>query len=406
LLLPQSSRVIDYQWGKIMMPGRLNEEKGIILPIALILTLILMITGLVFVSLGVQENLLVQREIEKRQAFYLAEAGVETAIWQFNYGDQPWLPWSVPWTEDGDGNPTRTETLYDAQSSSVGDYEVTVFDKDALNPLIESSGYVPNKGAEGRVEKTVRVVLEKGHHQMFDYAIASAAGIIIESSGTEIRGSCYAVGNIRIQEATVDGNVGATGTVPVTDGGTVTGTITEGANELPFPEFDSDYYQYYKAYPVINDDLVINGEDPYIVNGILYVTGNVEISNSRLVGPGSIVAEGKIDIGQNCKIGTGLYYGVSLVSAYESAFEEDIAVKIEEGIAENPSQVWGVLWSPNGQIKIELYAKLYGSAVSGGQHKIETGSGVIDYTPFDEDDEDFYSYAARPVYRVTDWEEE
>lgn len=385
------------------MPAQLNEDRGIILPLVLVFTLILMITGLVFVSLGVQENLLVQREIEKRQAFYLAEAGVEIAIWQLNYGDQPWLPsWPAPWTEDGDGNPTRTETLYDPQSSSVGDYEVTVFDKDESPAVIESHGYVPNKEAEGRIEKTVRVILQKGHDPMFDYAIASAAGIIIENPGTEITGSCYAVGDIDIKEATVNGNTEATESVINT--GTVTGTITEGADELPFPKFDSDYYQYYTANEIINDDLEIKGRVPYPVNGILYVTGNVEISDSELVGPGSIVAEGKIKVMQNSLIGTRSETGVSLVSAYESVFEEDIAVKIEEGIAEIPSQVWGVLWSPNGRIKIEMYAKLYGSAVSGGAHKIETGSGVIDYTQFD--DEDFYSYVARPVYRVTDWEEE
>lgn len=383
-----------------MMPGQLNEDQGIILPIVLILTLILMITGLVFVSLGVQENRLVQREIGKRQAFYLAEAGVETAIWQFNYGDPSWP--DPPWTEDGNGNPIRTETVYDSQGSSVGDYEVTVFNKDAPNPLVKSIGYVPSKGAEGRVEKTVGVILQKGHDPMFDYAIASAAGIIIESPGTEITGSCYAVGNIAIQEATVNGNAVATETVSVTGGGTVTGTITEGADELPFPKFDSAYYQY-KANAIINSDLVINGVTPYPVNGILYVTGKVTISDSELVGPGSIVAEGKINIGENSVLGTGLDTGVSLVSAYESAFEGDIAIKLEEGIAENPSQVWGELWSPNGEIKIEMNSKIYGSAVSGGTHKIETGSGVIYYTQFDED---FYSYAARPVYLVEDWKEE
>lgn len=382
------------------MIRQLNEDQGIILPLVLVLTLILMITGLVFVSLGVQENRLVQREIKKRQAFYLAEAGVETAIWQFNYGDQPWLPWSAPWTEDGDGNPTRTETLYDSQGSSVGDYEVTVIDKDASDPLIESTGYVPSKGAEGRVEKTVRVILEKGHDEMFDYAIASAAGMIIESPGTEITGSCYAVGNITIIEATVDGN--AVATESVINGGIVNGTITEGADELSFPEFDSSYYQH-KANSVINGDLVINGEDPYIVDEILYVAGNVTISNSTLVGPGSIVAEDKINIGQNSVIGTGLETGVSLISAYESGFEGDAAIKIEEGIAENPSEVWGALWSPNGQIKIEMNSKIYGSAVSGGEHKIETGSGVIDYRKFEED---FYSYVAQPAYLVKDWEEE
>jgi len=368
----------------------------------IILMLALTLTGIAFLNAGILENGLVRRQIHKNQAFYLAEAGVETAIWQFNYGDRPWRPWPVPWTQDGNGNPTRTETLYDSQGSSAGDYEVTVTDKDASNPLIESTGYVPSKEAEGRVEKTVRVILEKGHDPMFGYAIASAGGIIIENPGTVITGSCYTIGDIIIIEATVNGNAEATGTVSVTNEGTVTGTITEGADELPFPEFDSSYYQY-KADSIINGDLIISGQVPYPVNGILYVTGNVTISDSTLVGPGSIVAVGEINVMQNCLVGTGLGTGISLVSAYESAFEGDIAIKIEEGMADNPTIVWGTLWSPNGEIKIEKHSVIHGSAVSGGKHKIETGSGVIYYTEFDQD---FYSYAARPTYLVQNWQEE
>ena len=148
---------------------------------------------------------------------------------------------------------------------------------------------------------------------------------------------------------------------------------------------------------------MINGVTPYVVDGILYVTGNLTISNSTLVGPGSIVAEGRIKIQKNSLVGTSIDTGVSLVSAYESAFEGDIAIKIEEGVVENPTIVWGTLWSPKGEIKIELNSKLYGSAVSGGEHKIETGSGVIDYRQFDND---FYSYVTRPTYLVQNWQEE
>ncbi len=368
----------------------------------IILMLALMMTGIAFLNAGIMENGLVRRQIHKDQAFYLAEAGVETAIWQFNYGDRPWRPWPAPWTDDGGNNPTRTETLYDPQSSSVGDYEVTVTNKDSSYPQIDSLGYVPGKEAEGKIEKRVRITLEKNHDPMFNYAIASAGGIIIENAGTVINGDCYAIGDIIVQQGTVNGNAEATETVSVTNGGTVTGTITEGAEELPFPEFDSDYYQY-KATSIINGDLMINGVTPYVVDGILYVTGNLTISNSTLVGPGSIVAEGRIKIQKNSLVGTSIDTGVSLVSAYESAFEGDIAIKIEEGVVENPTIVWGTLWSPKGEIKIELNSKLYGSAVSGGEHKIETGSGVIDYRQFDND---FYSYVTRPTYLVQNWQEE
>ena len=219
----------------------------------IILMLALMMTGIAFLNAGIMENGLVRRQIHKDQAFYLAEAGVETAIWQFNYGDRPWRPWPAPWTDDGGNNPTRTETLYDPQSSSVGDYEVTVTNKDSSYPQIDSLGYVPGKEAEGKIEKRVRITLEKNHDPMFNYAIASAGGIIIENAGTVINGDCYAIGDIIVQQGTVNGNAEATETVSVTNGGTVTGTITEGAEELPFPEFDSDYYQY-KATSIINRD--------------------------------------------------------------------------------------------------------------------------------------------------------
>ena len=385
-----------------MTPKAFRSESGAILPIVIILMLALTMTGVAFLNAGIMENNLVRRQIHKNQAFYLAEAGVESAIWQFNYGEAPWLPWSAPWTDDGSGNPTRTETLYAPQSSSVGDYEVTVL-KDLPFPKIDSFGYVPAKEAEGRVEKRVRITLKKDHNPMFDYAIASIGGIIIENPGTVITGSCYTIGNINIIAATVNGNAEATGTVTLANEGAVTGIITEGADELPFPEFDSGYYQY-KASSIINGDLVIDGVTPYPVDGILYVTGNLTVQNSTLVGPGSIVVEGKINIWQNSIIGSSLDTGVSFVSAYESAFEEDIAIKIEEGVAENPTVIWGALWAPNGEIKIEMYSKLYGSAVSGGKHKIETGSSVIDYRRFN--DENFYSYVTRPTYRVYDWGEE
>ena len=57
----------------------LNEEDGIILPIVVIFSLVSMITGLTFIHLGTLENRLVRKEIGKKQAFYLAEGGVEDA---------------------------------------------------------------------------------------------------------------------------------------------------------------------------------------------------------------------------------------------------------------------------------------------------------------------------------------
>ena len=347
-----------------------HSESGVILPIVLILMLALTITGLAFLNAGVMENSLVRRQIHKNQAFYLAEAGIEVTIWQFNYGDFPWS--DPPWTEEN-GDVTRgPEVLDDLQDNSVGDYKVIVEDKEENNPVIESTGYVPSIETEGRVEKTVRVDLQKNRHPMFDYLIASGDGIKAEDPDTLLRGDIYTIGNITMQGATVIGNATATGSVINT--GTITGEITEGAEELPFPQLDREYWEA-KANLVIEGDLWVQNNPSYPVQGVVYVKGSVKLSNSTLVGPGTIVAESWIKVEEQCQIGTSLENAVSLSSDYLSAGEGDPAILVE-GTAENSSEMWGALWAPRGEIKVE-WATIHGTIVCGHQHKIETGSGVI-----------------------------
>lgn len=359
-----------------------NSESGAILLIVIILMLAVTITGLAFLNAGVMENSLVRREIHKNQAFYLAEAGVEATIWQLNYGDSS----LSGWTQDAEGNyHSPMENLEDPQGSSVGDYKVTVQDKETNNPVIESTGYVPSIEAEGRVEKTVRVTLEKTHHPIFDYAVASGDEIKVEDPDTLITGDLYAAGDITIE-----------------DGATINGEIFERADDLSFPEFDSDYYLASPGLVVISEDDLEDGEwrikeDDYI-NGIWYVKGNVTISNSTLVGPGSIVAEGTILVEEGSQVGTSIDTAVSLISAHYG--EEDPAIKIE-GNETNSSEVWGVLWAPNGKIKIE-WSTIHGSVVSGDNHKIETGSGVTYiYEEFSDG-----SLFLPSVYSVQRWEEQ
>jgi len=58
------------------------SESGVILPIVIILTLALTITGLALLSAGVMENSLVRKEIGTTQAFYAAEAGIECGLFR------------------------------------------------------------------------------------------------------------------------------------------------------------------------------------------------------------------------------------------------------------------------------------------------------------------------------------
>lgn len=151
-----------------MIPRQLNEDQGIILPIVLILTLVLMITGLVFISLGVQENSLVRREIAKRQAFYLAEAGVEDARVQLG--------------QDWDDCPTSIDTT--PSLLEVGTYHADISESelDSNWREVTSTGTVTVGGRS----KTVRVTLSPPLPSRVTSAIKAGGEIDIQSAAATI----------------------------------------------------------------------------------------------------------------------------------------------------------------------------------------------------------------------------
>ncbi len=111
----------------------LNEEDGIILPIVVIFSLVSMITGLTFIHLGTLENRLVRKEIGKKQAFYLAEGGVEDARVQLGQN----------WDDCASIDTTLGEGTYDVSISESGS-----------NRIVTSTGTV-----DGTAKK-VRVILK------------------------------------------------------------------------------------------------------------------------------------------------------------------------------------------------------------------------------------------------------
>jgi len=146
-----------------------SEEKGIILPLVLIFALLLMISGLAFMSLGIQENSLVQREISKRQAFYLAEAGLERALYDlrqdFEEGTQNWA--------DGEINEVEVDSkvdengfsslLYDETSLGSGSYSVVVKnirieleETEEIDEFIKDEIWVKVRGAFRDISKSIQ----------------------------------------------------------------------------------------------------------------------------------------------------------------------------------------------------------------------------------------------------------
>jgi len=148
-----------------------HEEQGFILVIGVIVMTFLLLLALPFLFQLSLENRVTNKSFKSSAALSLAEAGVERAIWELNYGDI--LSWS------GD-SAFRTMTISDFQASGgnvIGDVKVNVVEPEADDPVVESTGKVSYVGSQ-EVDRTVRSVL--GGFPPFKFAAFGDDGIWID----------------------------------------------------------------------------------------------------------------------------------------------------------------------------------------------------------------------------------
>jgi hypothetical protein len=152
------------------------DQRGIALPMALIIILILSALTAAFSVLGASEPTLAANQQRVAQARAIAESGLERAIWALNnpgdangiQGDgngilpNPNGPASAPY----DGSVLIPTSL--AGGAQVGGFRVTVTaSKDALGVVIPNErsitvdGWVPNDTAAARVKQRIQVTVTK-----------------------------------------------------------------------------------------------------------------------------------------------------------------------------------------------------------------------------------------------------
>jgi hypothetical protein len=133
---------------------RRNEEQGFVLVVGMVVMSVLLLLAVPLLYQISFENKLTNKSYKSSAALSLAEAGVERAIWELNYGDIT--------TWDGDSS-LRTMTISSFQTPNgnvIGDIEIRVEEPDGENPVVSSSGRVAL--VESRVLfKCARVVLEE-----------------------------------------------------------------------------------------------------------------------------------------------------------------------------------------------------------------------------------------------------
>jgi Tfp pilus assembly protein PilX len=143
-------------------PSR-RHEQGIILAIVLMISVFMAILALPFMTKLSGRYKTSERVADTLAARYLAEAGVERAIWELNYGNiSTW----------GGSSSQRTLTMSNVQSSGgtiIGNVAITVFNPADNIPVIQSTGSVIHT-ASATINTTIRVTVNEPPH-VFDFAI-------------------------------------------------------------------------------------------------------------------------------------------------------------------------------------------------------------------------------------------
>ncbi|MGD2295185.1 MAG: hypothetical protein PVF22_05050 [Candidatus Aminicenantes bacterium] len=158
-----------------------QKERGAALIIAILIALVMLLMAMPFLTKLSGEFRITEKTYRQLVALNLAEAGVERAIWELNYGNiNSW---------EGDDN-LRILTISSFQASGgaeVGDIVIEVTNPGGDNPFIQSRGRVHHTGLT-HVDKTIRVMLEvNGGRSLFDCGIFGDEGV--EMAGNAVTDS-------------------------------------------------------------------------------------------------------------------------------------------------------------------------------------------------------------------------
>jgi len=147
------------------------RERGSVLAISLLVSVFMAILAIPFVTKYASRFRLTGKSFGSLAALNLAEAGLERAIWELNFGNiSSWSGTSAQ----------RTLNISNFTASSgtvIGNISITVNDPAGMAPVIESTGTVVFSGSQN-ISKTILVVLAGGAPPpLFNFMLFGANGV-------------------------------------------------------------------------------------------------------------------------------------------------------------------------------------------------------------------------------------
>ncbi len=217
---------------KIKDSKKQQGNQGFILFTSVIVILLMLLLAGPFLFQLSNDNRSTKRSSRSLVALSLAEAGVERAIWELNYGDV------ASW--EGDSS-LRTLTISDFQTATgdvVGDIEIKVTDPEGDNPVIESTGSVVLSGSQTVEARTTRVVLEgEEPPPIFNYALFGGKGGVDLGSNAEIDSFDSTLGDYGGSNIGSEGDVGTNastyGCVFLNSNAKIYGSVVSGIGSDP-----------------------------------------------------------------------------------------------------------------------------------------------------------------------------
>lgn len=255
----------------------LSNQKGMALLTTLIFVFIMVTFGVALLTMTSNDSKLSTLQRDSTRAFYLAEAGVDKALWNLNTSTDNGGE-GLDWRTNDETGPLHEGTIAEY-------YDVTVITiQNATETLpeiikITSTGVIDNgtyTSGKRKIEVEAQKAISPSSTLCYNYALATDSILTINGAIT-INGDIHA-----------NGSIGGSNNDP-----TVNGEQTIGGDEI-YPIIDFEYYKqlaianetYYDYPKVFNTDETITG--------IHFIDGDVEIKANLNISDGAIFATGEI----------------------------------------------------------------------------------------------------------------
>jgi len=287
-------------------------KRGFALITVLVLTTILLIFGTFFINFVITDLKISSSLKGGTQALYVAQAGIEEAIWQVK-NNQTYK------TEFEQGTIDRSfgrNNIFDKESS----YEVSIKAIDKAKADVTSRGFY--QVGTSRASRIVKVVILKAlnPNPVWDKTAYGSEDLEFFASKVNFNGgNLYAGDDVVVwglSTVNVEKDVLAKDQIDVHQGSQLNvGGIKSSQNyppppgqiEMPQVDFDSDNPNSYlkraealgQVYTEQQFKNMLKNQSPLTLNGVVYVQGDIDIKKQQsLTVNGALVADGNISVGE------------------------------------------------------------------------------------------------------------